>query len=274
MAEKRLIGCPTALWAEPLLQSLRSAGRFGLEGGTPSANAHGLRDGRLRAAFVSPIDYAREGSLHRIVPGTAVSSRGASNAVVLRFREGIKTISTLAVDPSSVSDIILARILLMEEFEVSPAIVPVERASDMLSRADAALLTGDAVFADLPSRGRALDLVEMWTEMTELPYVHGMFCCREHALSDEDAQSLGSLVSADARPEVTVETATAHGLAVQDKDSVVSFLSPFAYDFSDDVRDGITEFLSYAYYHGVLPDVPDLHFYSATDETASETGLN
>jgi len=273
---KKLIGCPTALWGEPLVQSLRSTGRFSLEAGSPSANARGLRDGRLSAAFISPIDYAREGSLDRIVRGTAVSSRGSSNAVVLRFREGIRTISTLAADPSSVSDIILARIMLAEEFEVSPSIVPVEHASEMLLRADAALLSGDTIFRETPGPGTSLDLVEMWSEMTDLPDVHGMFCCGEHALSEDEVRSLGSLVSGnpDQRMLPGAEVTAAHGFRPTEAGAVESYLSTFSYELSEDVRDGITEFLTYAYYHGVLPDVPDLHFYSSTDDVASDSLLN
>jgi len=274
MPTQKLIGCPAALWGEPIVKSLRSQGRFGVQSGTPSANAHGLRDGRLDAAFVSPIDYAREGSLDRIVPGIAVSSQGACNAVVLRFREGIKTISSLAVDPSSVSDIILARILLAEEFEVTPAIVPVEHPEDMLRRADAALLSGDQVFHDIPGRGKTLDLVEMWTEMTDLPYVHGTFCCREHALTDEEAQSFGSLLPHDRPLDIASDVAAAHGFQAAEGSSLESFFAEFSFELNDEVREGLTEFLKYSYYHGILPDVPDLHFYSAVDESAADTLLN
>ncbi|MCZ6775533.1 MAG: hypothetical protein O7D34_03630 [Ignavibacteria bacterium] len=60
-----------------------------------TSNALELRKHELHAAFVSPIDYARESSDYRIVPGIAVSSR---QAIDLHFRESIRTINTLAVE--------------------------------------------------------------------------------------------------------------------------------------------------------------------------------
>ena len=35
---------------------------------------------------------------------------------------------------------------------------------------------------------------------------------------------------------------------------------------ADHVREGIREFLRYAYYHGILPDVPDLRFFGTDDK--------
>jgi hypothetical protein len=39
----------------------------------------------------------------------------------------------------------------------------------------------------------------------------------------------------------------------------------FSYDFPENVQEGIREFLRYAYYHGILPDVPDLRFFGSDD---------
>ena len=265
MSTQKLIGCPTSVWADPLVRAIGKLGQFNVERRSPAENAHGLREGRLDAALVSLIDYAREGSLQRIIPGIAVSSRGGSNTVILRFREGIHTIKTLAVDPRSVSDIILATVLLAEEFDVTPSVVPVEGpAMEMLGRADAALITGDEALLDAPRSNLTLDLVEAWTEMTELPYVHGILCCREHALTDDEAHSLSTL---DPTPEdylstAASEAASTHGLREQTSGARRSYLAAFTYTLTDEVKEGIAEFLKYAYYHGVIPDVPELNFLS------------
>ncbi len=277
MSGRKRIGCPAAIWGDPLVRALGSLRQFELTRLSPADSALGLREGRLDAALVSMIDYAREGSLHRIVPGVAVSSRGASNAVVLHFREGIHTITTLAADPRSASDIILATILLAEEFDVVPSIVPVERTgTEHLSRADAVLITGDEALRDAMSRNMTLDLVEAWSEMTDRPYVHAILCCREHALSDEELRLLGALapVYSDEEPADAAGSAIAHGLPSRVADTLGSYLSSFTYGLTDEVREGLSEFLTYAFYHGILPDVPDLHFYSTADDAASESTMS
>ncbi len=40
----------------------------------------------------------------------------------------------------------------------------------------------------------------------------------------------------------------------------------FSYDFTEEVEEGLQEFLRYAYYHGVLPDVPDVRWFGENRE--------
>ena len=44
--------------------------------------------------------------------------------------------------------------------------------------------------------------------------------------------------------------------------SLADYLNAFSYDLTDEDLDGIQEFIRFAYYHGVLPDVGDLNIYS------------
>jgi hypothetical protein len=129
-----------------------------------------------------------------IIPGPAVAS---ARGIMLAFRPGLRTVATLAADPARVSEIILARIILAEEFDSSPAIVPVpERpAGQMLHQAEAA----------------------------ELEVLTG----------------LGATVGGS------------------DHDSPRGF----TYEFSDETADALQEYLRYAHFHGLLPDIPALNFY-------------
>jgi chorismate dehydratase len=243
--------------------------RFVVQIDATTRNAIKLREQDLDAAFLSPIDYGRESSLYNIVPGIAVSSRGGNDAVVLHFREHLHTIKTLAVDPSSTSEIILARILLSERFDVEPSIVPaIGSLENMLAKGDAALLVGDTALGASLSHPNKLDLIEEWADMSELPYIHGFWCGREHDLSMED---IHLLQRARDRGVKELEDISAEALAGSSSPfppgTLLAHLQTFSYEFTDEVRDALQEFLRYAYYYGVLPDVADLHYYPAEGAT-------
>ena len=63
------------------------------------------------------------------------------SAVSLHFGEGLQNIRSFTADPSSASEIVLARIILSESFDLRPTIVPATGPlPGLMARADAALL--------------------------------------------------------------------------------------------------------------------------------------
>jgi chorismate dehydratase len=275
MNERRRLGVPPVLWFEPLTKALLAQDAFEVLLDSTTRNAVKLREHSVHAAFLSPIDYAREGSLYRIVPRVAVSARTANNSVVMHFRKGIHTISTVAVDPRSVSEIILAKVVLAEEFDVEPKIVPVEGSLiEMLRRADAAVLIGDEALRQTPAHGSMIDLVEAWTEMTELPFVHGFWCCHEGQLTNEHIRWLekSAHVEGATLDGIATEAVATHQLLQWNPVSLRAYLDSFTYELTAEVEEGIREFLTFAYYHGVLPDVPELNYLSTEAHDESSDG--
>jgi predicted solute-binding protein len=45
------------------------------------------------------------------------------------------------------------------------------------------------------------------------------------------------------------------------REFIAEYLSEFSYEFGETEQDSLAELLKYAYFHGVLPDVPDLSFF-------------
>jgi chorismate dehydratase len=254
------IGIPNLVSCLPLAEGLRQSDLFTLVRDQPAVLAHKLEMRALSASYVSAVEYARNASEYLIFPGTAVVSPAGNSSLVMSFRRGIHQVATLAVPPTSASDIILAKILLAERFDIHPRFVPMTGdLESMLAKADAALLAGD--FPSDGVRPDSLDLVEEWIATTDLPYVHGFLAARENALSREE--------------RTAVSAAGGSGLALVEAaggDDAMK-IARFEYAFSDDAKEGVMEFLRYAYYHGILPDVPELRFF---DERAgaSEPGRN
>lgn len=239
------LGLPTAGYARPLADALARVPGISTHLDVPARLALGLRERSLRGALLTPIDYARDSSAYLVVPGAIVASHGPAGPVTLQFREGLQSVSTIAVDPSSANEIILARIILAEEFGSFPSVVPVlGPASAMLAKADAALIVGGELEA-LP--GARLDLIEAWAEMTGLPFCYGLWC-----------RSRGSLT----QPEIDAVRAAHQEVQALAGESDTSF----TYVPTGETGDGLRAFLHYAYYHGVLPDVPDVNTRDALDE--------
>lgn len=260
MSSRTLLGIPGDISCRPFSDALRSAGRFEVILDAPAVLAQRLEHRILNGALLSPIDYAKNASEYLVVPGSAVSSQSGNESIVIHFRRGVKAVRTLAVQPVSASDIILAKILLAERFDIEPRIVPLEGSLEsMLARADAALLAGEAALGSVQERPEALDLVEEWIAATDLPYVHGFWCARESSLTQPEWTLLGGLAG-------SVEE-----LSPSEDGPAPAEL--FSYDFPETVQEGIREFLRYAYYHGILPDVPDLRFFGTDDAEEDGPGL-
>jgi predicted solute-binding protein len=118
MSTRTLIGIPGDISCRPLSEALRRSGEFEIVHDAPATLALRLERRGLGGALLSPIDYARNASEYLIVPGSAVSSQSGNESIVIHFRQNVRAVKTLAVQPVSASDIILARILLAERFDI------------------------------------------------------------------------------------------------------------------------------------------------------------
>jgi predicted solute-binding protein len=261
--KKKKLSCVQHLYAEPLLGKQESSFAWGLD--VAARNAIGVRERVLDGAFLTPIDYARDSSLLYIAPNVAVSSLQGDGTITLHFRENLHSITTLAVDPSSSSEIVLARIVLAEQFDLRPSLVPFS--GDLkagLDRADAVLCVGDASIREWHRDRSVLDVVEEWMELTGFPYVHGFWCGRERSLGGDDvgalrqacADGLGMLEQTAAR------AGEVHRLTAVAPVELQQYLEQLSYEFMSEEQSGVQEFFRYAFYHGILPDIAELQFYT------------
>ena len=267
---KNVIGVSEATYLRPLLYGLSNSEDYlDLRVDIPAQLPIELqkRTGNLRCAFLSPIDYARRGGDYCIVPGVGVSSVNRSNTIQLFINPDVHDIEKIAVDIRVTSEIILAKIILAEKFpnresskKTLQFLPMLPNRDEMLHKADAALIVNLHPVEDVEEEPFALDLVEEWFDMTGLPYVHG--CWVGH-----DEEDLGSVIRELLRSKdrgIAHIGQIADVLAVEKKlprQFVSQYLSNFSYDFGELEQESMTEFMKYAYFHGILPDVPDLNFF-------------
>ena len=266
---------PDALAVLPLVQGLGGDDSpFSLVRRAPALVARALADEtqNTRLGLISPIDYARHAGPYRIVPGIAVSTRTATGVARLRVRPDAHAIRTLAVDPRATSEIVLASVIIAEKFPAAsesarklPTIVPVADAvTKDFSSCDAVLeyhpwpakpkRTGDFV----------LDLYEEWSDLTDLPWVSAFWAVRE----EEGEESWLAALESARDTGVSVLERIGKDAAVQRQVPTAetdAHLKAYTYDLGEEQQDALRVFFQYAFYLGILNDVPELAFFDPTE---------
>jgi chorismate dehydratase len=198
-ASRVRLGAVGYLNARPLVYGLEQQPRFDLRYDIPSECSKLLHAHAIDVGLIPSIEYLRGPQPYAIVPGPAVTSRGPVASVAIYTRVEPRDMRTIAMDTSSRTSVALAIVLLRRAFGVSPEAVPMAPDLDaMLARADAALIIGDnALFLDHAkvrlkpdTTVRKIDLGELWTETTGLPFVYAVWAGWPDALSPEDVARL------------------------------------------------------------------------------------
>ena len=193
------LGAVSYLNARPLVYGLERDPRFDLRYDIPAECARLLHAGAIDVGLIPSIEYLRGPQPYALVPGAAVTSHGPVASVAIYTRVEPRDIRSIAMDRSSRTSVALATVMLHRVFGAAPE--PVSMAPDldaMLAGADAALLIGDyALFLDhqsaicnLQSAIAKIDLGELWSSHTSLPFVYAFWTARSGALTPEDVGRL------------------------------------------------------------------------------------
>lgn len=259
------LGAVSYLNARPLVYGLDRQPRFDLRYDIPSECARLLHAHTIDVGLIPSIEYLRGPVPYRVVPGPAVTSRGAVASVAIYTRVDPKDIRSIAMDTSSRTSVALSTVLLKRAFGVTAEAVPMAPDLDaMLARADAALIIGDiALFLNLQSQSaiRKLDLGELWTKTTGLPFVYAVWAGWAEALAPEDVALLRhardrGVANADevARayyPDDPVRQAVAKRYL---RDNI-------RYLLGDEELDGLRTFYRYAAEAELVPEARAVQFY-------------
>jgi chorismate dehydratase len=275
---KSRLAASDALYLKPLLFGLdRTDSPFDLVIDFPANNSLKLseRSGGIRSAFLSPIDYARHGGEYRIVPNICVASSDPTNTIQLLLKSNLQNIERIAVDVRFTSEIILANIILLEKYRNESShtkhqFIPMMPDVDaMLAKADAALIVQDSPGRFHREGTFSLDLVEEWNDLTGLPYVHGFWVGRDDELLKTEFHALASAKQNGVllKSQIAQSVAQQKSLSLND---LTQYISSFSYDFSEKEEESIAEFIHYAYFHGVLGDVPEIVFFDVDTNNPSQ----
>jgi predicted solute-binding protein len=187
------LGAVGYLNARPLVHGLDGDPVFALRYSLPSECARLLHAHEIDLGLIPSIEYLRGPRTYNFVPGPAVVSRGPVASVAVYTRREPRDIRTIAMDTSSRTSVALATVLLHRVFQVSPLAISMAPDLDsMLDSADAALIIGDvALFLDHQAAGaQKVDLGELWTRSTGLPFVYAMWTGWQDSVAPEQVEAL------------------------------------------------------------------------------------
>ena len=277
------LGAVGYLNARPLVYGLERDSRFEIRYDIPSECARLLHAHDIDCGLVPSIEFLRGGP-YELVAGPAVTSNGAVASVAIFTRKEPGDIRSIAMDRSSRTSVALATILLRRVYGAVPE--PVSMAADldaMLTRADAALIIGDvALFLEQSALGgrqeqsavdsrrsvQKIDLGELWTSQTGLPFVYAFWTGWPDALTADDAERLQR--ARDEGVRHVDDIAATHFPGDPDRQSIVrSYLRDnIQYSLGEAQLEGLKRFFHYAAELGLASFDGTLRVYHAVHHGA------
>lgn len=173
------VGSVPYLNALPLLAGLDDRPDVSLRCLVPSQLLPRLRAGELDVALVSAVELFRDPPLSW-VPGPAITSRGPVESILLFLRCPPGRVASVALDTSSLTAAVLARVCLRHFLGVDGCDVRRAPPDEPLEGidADAILRIGDPALRTEPGQRSVVDLGELWTGRTGLPFVYALWLAR------------------------------------------------------------------------------------------------
>ena len=229
----------------------------------PSVCASLLHQGDVDLGLIPSIEYLG-GEDYRFVPGVGIGSRGRVASVALYTRKDMGEIRSIALDTSSRTSVTLIQVLCRHHFRISPAFVPhVPDLAAMTSVCDAGLLIGDPAFdADHQSLGlQKLDLGEVWTQMTGLPFIYAAWTGRPTAVDDRVVQSLQQAQAEGVAAREAIAAEYGAGDAARTARAAIYLRDNVKYGLGADEAAGLQLFLDYAADMGLAPRRRKLEFF-------------
>ncbi len=210
-----------------------------------------------------------------ILPNVCAASSTPTGTIQLILKSDLRNIERVAVDIRYTSEIILAKILLLEKYRNEPTsssslqFLPMMPDVDvMLAKADAALIVNSIPSARTYENRFVLDLVEEWFDLTELPYIHGFWVGRETELTEHEAAALLNAKNQGVKLQIQIAEAFAQkqNLSLA---AAREYINAFSYDLGQEEEDSIAEFFHYAFYHGAIGDVPEIQYFDLGSPNSS-----
>lgn len=269
------LGAVGYLNARPLVYGLERDARFAVRYDIPSACARLLHAGEIDLGLVPSIEFLRGPRPYTMVPGPAVTSRGPVASVAIYTRKDPHDIRSIAMDSSSRTSVALATILLKRVFKVTAEPISMTpELGPMLERADAALIIGDTALFLAPMVERSapgihsLDLGELWTAHTGLPFVYAFWTGWPQAIAPEHVDRLQQ--ARDEGVRHVDDIAATHFPGDDARQGIVRryLRDNIQYFLNDEQLDGLRAFYRYAAELGLASFDGTLRFYDAAHHSA------
>jgi chorismate dehydratase len=269
------LGAVSYLNTRPLVFGLETHDEVRVRFDVPARCADLLEGGLIDLGLIPAFEYARHAD-YLGVPGVAIASCGAVESVALFTRRDIAEVRSIALDTSSRTSANLVRVLCAEHFHIDPVFTPAAPdLGSMLDTADAALVIGDpALFADpalLAGAGRLeaggavnkIDLGEVWTQLTGLPFVWAFWAGRADAAPPAICRLLRETRDRGVAAIGVIAQREAPGDAARQALIARYLQRAIAYDLDGPFLDGLRTFYRLLEAHRLIDRPADLRLFEA-----------
>ena len=151
---------------------------------------------------------------------------------------------------------------MKEKFVLNPDYLKMEPDLDkMLTKADAAFITGDKAFEYSRNNSNYLDLGEEWEDLTGFPFVYAFWAGREFTVKKNELSIIKKAYELGRKNLVKIckDYAASHS---ESWSFYHDFLTQnMQYVLTEEAKDGLAEYYNYAFFFGFSEFIPDLHFY-------------
>jgi chorismate dehydratase len=228
---------------------------------SPANCADQLSQGLVDIGLIPSIEYQRIPNL-QIISGISIASLQKVRSLLLIKPKGKEQIHSVALDTSSRTTVVLAKILLQETMGIRPEFIPCPPdVNQMLARCDAAVLIGDAALQVTLEDYDTTDLVEAWVRWQNKPFVCAFWACRKGSAISSDLNSI-FLEARDWGLKHIPEIASAYAATLN---LPAPFLENYLihnidYSLSPVHIEGLKEFYNQANKLGLIPELKPLEF--------------
>jgi chorismate dehydratase len=185
-------------------------------------------------------------------------------SVALYTRRAIEEVRHIALDTSSRTSVTLIQILCRHHFHIDPSFVA--HGPDlvaMTAACDAGLLIGDPAFdVDHEALGLTkIDLGEVWTQMTGLPFIYAAWTGRPSAVDDGVVLALQQAQSDGVAATEAIAAEYGAGDVGREAKAAAYLRDNVKYGLGADEAAGLQIFLDYAAGMGLAPRRRTLEFF-------------
>jgi chorismate dehydratase len=236
--------------------------------------------GKLDAALISSIEYARNSERCLILPGLSISADGRAASIILFSKLPVTELEgkSIYLTKSSATSEALLKVLFDHYYQVEVEFKTVPPDLDsMMKKADGALLIGDDAMTahqrikDLKLPYHVTDLGEAWKQFTGEKMVFALWVV-QRSLAENNPEAADMICRT---LQESKKTGMRHRAALIEKAQLRSGLplnvikdcfETVRHDFNEEYKRALLAFYDYAYKSGLIDERVKLHFWGEDSE--------
>src|SRR3989304_4742571 len=196
-----------------------------------------------------------------IIPDISITSIGTVESVKIFSKIPIQNIRSAALDKSSLTSCALTRIILKEQYRISPQYSQWNMQYDITGTdTDAVLIIGDNALKIFDNGYVTLDLGQSWYEFTGLPFVYALWVVKRNRHIPGINNLLKSAKEAGIRSVKALAITESQRLQLAPERCLNYLAHSIRYDFGEAEIKGLLTFYQHALSLGLAPKGGELVF--------------